>query len=192
MYFQLFYTKEVIDQLRIISIKINSQQIAESLALIENTFRQFDDQVAFDYSFLDSDIGYAYRQEEKFSEVLIMITILSIFIACLGTFGITTASTRQRKRELGIRKVLGASIFQIAFIINKNFLFLVLVANLIAFPIAYLINNYWLQNFALRVEIGVLTFVITLIITLLTTLIGSSFWSIKAATLNPVDAIKTE
>ncbi len=191
MYFQLFHTKEVKDHLKVISLKINTSDLSGTLASVEEIFKKFDNSVPFNYSFLDQDIELAYQKEAKFSQILMLMTIIGIFIACMGVFGITTAVTNQRQKEFGIRKVLGASIFNIVYMINKDFLRLVLFANLLGFPIAYWLMKKWLQNFAYQVEISFSLFVITIIISILIATLGSSYWSVKTAMSNPSESIKT-
>ena len=192
MYFQLFYTKEVEDHLKMITIQISTNHVPQTLEIIESTFKRFDEKALFDYSFLDNDIRLAYQSEERFSNILTLITIIAILIACLGTFGITTAVTNQRKKELGMRKVLGASISSIALLINKDFVRLVIIANCFAFPLAYVIMNYWLQNFASQIKLDTSTFLLATMTSLLVVIFGSGFWSIKVATSNPVESLKTD
>mgnify|MGYP000259133318 CR=1 FL=1 len=190
MYFQLLHTKEVIDQLKVITVKINSDKISSALKAIEAVIGRFDDEVAFDYSFLEKDIQLAYQREEQFSQLLGLLTIIGILIAGMGIFGITTAVTQQRQKEFGVRKVLGASTWNIALLINKGFVKLVILANVIGFPIAYIATKNWLQDFSTQVEVGPLSFFIALLASLGIAILGSSYWSIKAAVSNPVEAIK--
>ncbi|MDN5199763.1 ABC transporter permease [Fulvivirgaceae bacterium BMA10] len=192
MYFQLFYTQEVVDHLKVISVKVNTNHILKTLASIEKTFKKFDPDALFDYSFLDYNIKIAYQEEERFAKIFTFITVIAIIIACMGIFGIATAITNQRKKELGVRKVLGASIPQIVLLINKDFVKLVIIANLIAFPIAYLIMKKWLQDFAYQTEIGIVTFIIALFASLGVAILSAGYWSVKAATSNPAEALKTE
>jgi len=192
MYFQLFYTKEIVDHLEIISLKVNTNHLSETLGVIEQTLGEFDQNIDFEYSFLDRDIGLAYEKEEKFSKIFTLITGIAILIACMGVFGITTAITNQRKKEFGVRKVLGASFLNIGILINKDFVILIMIANLFAFPIAYFLMTNWLQTFSQQIEIGVRIFMLATITSLFIAMLGSVYWSVKAAISNPVDSLKNE
>lgn len=191
IYFQLLHTQEVIDQLKVITVKVNSGKIPSTLKSIEGVLASFDDEVAFDYSFLEEDIQLAYQKEEQFSQLLGLITIIGILIAGMGIFGITTAVTQQRQKEFGVRKVLGASTWNIALLINKGFVKLVVLANVIGFPIAFVVTKSWLQNFSTQVDVGPSIFMVALLASLGIAILGSSYWSVKAAVSNPVEAIKT-
>ncbi len=190
MYFQLLQSTEVEDQLKVITVKLNTDRLSTSLAAIQDIFKQFDENATFDYSFLEEDIELAYQEEERFSQILALMTIIGILIACMGVFGITTAIAHQRQKEFGVRKVLGASSWNISFLINQDFFKLILLANVLGFPLAYLVTQHWLQNFAARIEVGFPVFVISLLCSCGVVILGSSYWSLKAATSNPVDSIK--
>lgn len=190
MYFQLFESKEVEDQLKVITVKLSTNALPTTLAAIEGVFEQFDEAAAFDYTFLEEDINLAYQEEERFSQMLSLMTIIGILIACMGVFGITTAIAHQRQKEFGVRKVLGATSWNITLLINQDFFKLILLANLIGFPLAYYIVQQWLQNFSFQVEVGLPVFLLTVLCSIGVVVLGSSYWSLKAATSNPVDSIK--
>jgi putative ABC transport system permease protein len=118
--------------------------------------------------------------------------MIAIFIACLGLFGLVSYSAERRTKEIGIRKVLGAQISDITWLMSKEFLFLVFTANIVAWPVAYYFMNKWLQNFAYRINIGLGVFIASGTIALVIAIITASFQSIKAATANPADSLRYE
>jgi putative ABC transport system permease protein len=192
MYFQLVHSKEALDHLRVVSLKVNTVHLSETLTRIESVFKRSDEGAIFDYSFLANDIQEAYEKEKSFAEIFTLVSVIAIIIACMGIFGLTTAITNQRRKELGVRKILGASVLRIAMLINIDFIKLVAIASIVAFPFAYFAMDYWLQNFAYQVEVGISTFIIATIVSLGVAILGSGYWSMKAAISNPVDSLKTE
>jgi putative ABC transport system permease protein len=133
-----------------------------------------------------------YRSEEKLSDLLWIFTIMAIFIGCMGLFALTAFSAEQRTKEIGIRKVLGANALNIMALLSKNFLLLVLISSLIAFPVAWWAMNNWLKDFPYHVNISWWIFGIAIVAALLIAFITVSFQSIKAATANPVKSLRTE
>src|SRR5690606_7014575 len=146
----------------------------------------------FEYFYLDEDFNKLYQSERKTGQIFTSFSILAIFIACLGLFGLTAFTVERRIKEIGIRKVLGASISTIVFLISKEFLKWVLLANLIAWPVAYYFMNEWLQNFAYREDISFWVFIISGILALLIALLTVSSQTFKAATANPVKSLRYE
>jgi len=125
-------------------------------------------------------------------DLLKYFSILAVFIACLGLFGLASFTAEQRTKEIGIRKVLGASAQQITLLLCREFFVLVLLANIISWPVAYFVMRNWLQGFAYRANLGVFTFVLTMGLALVIALLTVSFQAVKAAVANPVDALKYE
>lgn len=146
----------------------------------------------FVYSFLDDDFDSLYRQEKQRGKVFLVFSVLAIFIACLGLFGLASFTAEQRTKEIGIRKVLGASVESIVRLLSKDFLKLVLLGNLLAWPMAYFMMQKWLGNFAYRVPINLDIFFIAGILALFIALATVSFQAVKAALANPADSIRTE
>ena len=146
----------------------------------------------FDYSFMDEDFNKLYTGEQKFGQIAITFAVLAIVIACLGLFGLITYAAEQRIKEIGIRKVLGASVGNIAGMLSKDFLVLVLISSVIAFPLAWWGMSKWLEDFAYRVSIGWWVFCIAGVLALLIALVTVSFQAIKAAIANPVKSLRTE
>ena len=133
-----------------------------------------------------------YNAEQKFGSIFGYFSSLAIFIACLGLFGLASFTVERKTKEIGIRKVLGANISNIINLLSKKFLFLVLLANITAWPAAYYFMNKWLQSFAYRIHIGISLFLLSGTITLLIALLTVSFQTIKAARANPVDSLRYE
>ncbi|HEX9974328.1 MAG TPA: ABC transporter permease [bacterium] len=180
------------EEFHLICAKLNSKNISKTLALIEKTWKKFVPNYPFTYEFLDKTIDNQYKAEQKISTIFKYFTILAIFIACLGLFGLASFMTEQRTKEIGIRKVLGASISGILFLLTREFTKWVLFANLIACPIAYLAMNKWLQNFAYRINLGVWIFVLSAVIALIVALVTVGYQAIKAALANPVESLRYE
>ena len=173
-------------------IKIPPENISDSLDFVRKTWQSVVPDFPFDYSFLVEDFEYYYRSEERMMDLLKYFSILAVFIACLGLFGLASFTAEQRTKEIGIRKVLGASPPQITLMLCKEFFFLVLLANIISWPVAYFIMRNWLQDFAYRTGLGVFTFVMTMVLALVIALLTVSFQAVKAAVANPVNALKYE
>ena len=142
--------------------------------------------------FMDDLYNKTYSAEQKTGTILNIFSVLTIFVACLGLFGLATYTAEQRTKEIGIRKVLGASVTQVTQMLSKEFLKLVLIASLIAFPAAWWAMNKWLQSFAYRINISWWVFVVAGISALLIALLTVSFQAIKAAIANPVKSLRTE
>jgi putative ABC transport system permease protein len=174
-----------------LSIKLQGDT-KPSLAHVEKVWNQFLPNRPFEYEFLDQRFGQLYESEQKQGNLFIIFSSLAIFIACLGLFGLASYSTLQRTKEIGIRKVMGASIGQIIFLFFKEFAILIGIANLVAFPIAYYTMNEWLENFAYRVGIGGSVFGLAVFISIAIALLTISLQTIKAAVANPVKSLRSE
>jgi putative ABC transport system permease protein len=175
-----------------ISIKISPQNTTGTLRLLREKWKEIDPYRPFEYSFLDETFDSQYRPDERLSKIFASFTIFAILIACLGLFGLASFMSEQRTKEIGIRKVLGASVPGIILMLSKNFLKLVIIANIIAWPISYLAMKNWLQNFAYRINIGLWIFILTAALSLCIALLTVSYQSVKASLSNPADAIKYE
>lgn len=175
-----------------ISVRLNTENISETIGYVENTWKDFAPNKPFEYSFLDEDYDNLYMNEQQTRKLFSIFSFLAIFIACLGLFGLASFIADRRTKEIGIRKVLGASVPGIVQILNKSFVRWVLLANLIAWPVAWFVMNRWLQNFAYRIELGWWMFVLAAVLALVIALITVSFQSVKAALKNPVDSLRYE
>jgi putative ABC transport system permease protein len=146
----------------------------------------------FEYQFLDDALNAAYQQEQRLSKIVRYASFLSIFIACMGLFGLATLIVVRRTKEIGIRKVLGADISRIVVLVSKDFILLIVLASVIAFPVAWWALHKWLQDFAYRIDIPWLAFVGAALFALLVALLTVSIQAIKAAIANPVKSLRTE
>ena len=141
---------------------------------------------------MDTNFNIQYQAEERIGRIFQTFTFLGIFIACLGLFGLASFIAEQRTKEIGIRKVMGAPIFGIVYLLSKEFTKWVLIANIIAWPIAYYAARKWLENFAYRTNIAWEIFLLSAALALLIALLTVSYQAIRAATANPVDALRYE
>ncbi len=167
-------------------------KVSATLKSIESTWHKLNPNEPLEYSFLDDDFQKNYEADNRLSAIVRNFTIIAILISCLGLFGLATFSAEQRTKEIGIRKVLGASVQSIVALLSKEFLMLVLIAIVIATPLAWWAMNKWLQDFAYRTTIQWWVFVIAAIIAILIALITISSQAIKAALTNPVKNLRTE
>ncbi|MGB8705652.1 MAG: ABC transporter permease [Gillisia sp.] len=159
---------------------------------LQNLWNTYNAREPFSYAVLDDSYNNTYVAERKMGNVLNIFAILTIFVACLGLFGLVTYTAEQRIKEIGIRKVLGSSVTQIVTLLSKDFLKLIFVSFLIAFPLSYYLINKWLQDFAYRIDIGGKAFLLAAGFTLLIAFLTISFKSIQAASVNPIKSLKTE
>jgi putative ABC transport system permease protein len=162
------------------------------LADVEKIWKKVLPQSPFNYSFLDQDFQHNYEKDQLTSSVVLNFTVITILIACLGLFGLAAFSAEQRTREIGIRKVLGASVANVAALLSKDFIRLVLIAIVIASPLAWYVMNQWLQNFAYKVEIGWWMFAATGGLAIFIALATVSFQAIKSALANPVKSLRPD
>jgi putative ABC transport system permease protein len=175
-----------------LSLKVNTENLPQTIAAIERIYKTLFPGNPFSYNFVDEKFDEQYRNDQRFAALFSVFAGLAILIACLGLFGLASFSARQRTKEIGIRKVLGASVSGIVALLSKEFVKLILLANLIAWPIAYFTMNKWLQDFAYRIEIGWWVFALAGGMALLIALLTVSTQAIKAALANPVEALRYE
>jgi putative ABC transport system permease protein len=175
-----------------ISVKISGTDIPQSLATLEKTWNKFLPERPFEYTFLDENFGKLYEKEQKQSHLFTTFSVLAILIGCLGLFGLASFTAVQRTKEIGIRKVLGASVSGIVALLSKEFLKLVVIANLIAWPVAWLAMSKWLEDFAYRINISAGTFLMAALLAIVIALLTVSYQSIKAAMVNPVKSLRSE
>jgi putative ABC transport system permease protein len=174
------------------AFKVATTDIRALVSKIESKWKLMASGFPFSYQFLDDSFDDMYRQEQRVGKIAISFAILAIVIACLGLFGLATYMAEQRTKEIGVRKVLGASVQNITAMLSKEFLTLVLIAAVIAFPLAWWGMNYWLQDFAYRVDVSWWVFVVAAIIAFVIALLTVSFQAIRAAVANPVDSLRDE
>ena len=174
------------------SVKINPANISGTLSYLKSVHETFDKVTPFEYNFLDERISDFYREDERMSSLFIIAAIISIVIACLGLFALVSYISLTRTKEIGVRKVLGANTINILSLLSKEFVTLILIANLIAFPIAYFFTKDWLNEFAYKINIGIEIFFTAFIISVLLAVITILYQVIKAASANPVKSLKYE
>ena len=175
-----------------VSIKVSPNNIPETMKEIQAVWEKFYPDHPFNYSFLDEDVDKMYKAEEKSFRVISTFSILAIIIACMGLLGLTFYTTEQRRKEIGVRKIMGATIPNIIQNISAEFLKLVLIANVIAWPVSYLLVNKWLASFPYKVEISVLVFITAAAIAMGIALITISYTVIRSAAGNPIESIRYE
>lgn len=173
-------------------IKVKPSDKTAAIEHVSNVWSQFAPQQPFEYSYLEDDLNALYASEEQLSQVVIFFAVLAIFIACLGLFGLASFATEQRIKEIGVRKVLGATVSQVLLLLSKDFVVLILIALAVAAPVSYYLTDWWLQDFAFKVNIGWLTFILAGLGAICIALITVSYKAINAARSNPVKALRFE
>lgn len=173
-------------------VSFQSESPQKAVSQIKSTWNKYAGGVPLEYSFLDDDFNQLFEQEQKLSKLFSAFTILAIIIACMGLFGLSAFMAERRTKEIGVRKVLGASVGSIVQLLSKEYLKLVGIAFIIATPISWYFISQWLQDFAYRIELSPLTFILTGIVTLVVVLLTISWQTITAALSNPVDSIQKE
>ncbi len=175
-----------------ISVKVNPKNLSSTIAAIKKKYDAFFPGNLFDYYFLDEKFNQQYRDDQLFGKVFAIFAGFAILIACLGLLGLSLFATMQRTKEIGVRKVLGASVSNIIVLLSKDFIKLVMVAFIIASPVAWFVMHNWLQDFAYRINISWWIFLAAGILSLFIALATISFQAIKAALANPVKSLRTE
>jgi putative ABC transport system permease protein len=180
------------DRFELLSVKVSSAKLPNTIAAIEKKYKSVIPNLPFSYYFMDEFFDRQYRSEERFGKLFLNFAILAIFISCLGLLGLASYSTMQRTREIGIRKVMGASVSNIINLLSRDFLKLVIISFFIAAPVAWYFMHQWLADFAYRTNISWWIFATAGIMAVLIAVITISFQAIKAAVSNPVKALRTE
>ena len=174
------------------SVKINGSRAKDALTYIESVWKKINPGIPYEYKFLDDHFKDVYRADSQISTIVGALALLAIIISCLGLFGLASYAAEKRVKEVGIRKVLGASLQHIVFKLSKDFLKYVLIAALIALPLSWFAINKWLQDYAYRVEISWWIFLVAVVLALVIALVTISFQAIKAAIANPIKSLRTE
>ncbi|HLY68357.1 MAG TPA: ABC transporter permease [Puia sp.] len=178
--------------LNFVSIKIDGNEVRPAIESIRSSWQRFFPQTPFDFSILDQKFAQLYSSEQVQESLFTIFAGLAIFIACLGLFGLSAFTISQRYKEIGMRKVLGASVGQIVMELSQDFLILVLIAILISIPISWFLMNLWLDDFAFRVTMGVWVFLTTGLLAFIIAFATISVHAIKAASVNPIKSLRTE
>jgi putative ABC transport system permease protein len=177
---------------KFVSVRIKPGEFAGTISFMENTWKKYAGNEGFDYRFLDQNLQHLYLADQRTGMIATTFSVLAIFVACLGLLGLAAFITEQRTKEIGVRRVLGASIPEITLLLCREFTKWVLLANLLAWPLAYYVMSHWLQNFAYRISMGPGIFLISGVLALIVALITVSSHAIRAATANPVKALRYE
>jgi len=189
----VFFTLSPNPRIHIITIRINpSMPIRSAIAKISPVFKKYSPESPFEYRFTDEAYNSKFLGEEQISHLAAVFGVFAILISCLGLFGLSSFVAEQRTKEIGVRKVLGASVFNIWQLLSKEFVMLVTISLLISAPISFYSMHVWLQDYAYRTALSWWIFAVTGFGALLITLLTVSFQSIKAAMANPVKSLRTE
>ena len=175
-----------------ISVRVEGGNMAEVLSFLEGQWKQFDETYPFEYTFLDEAASVRYQTERQLMQTLLLFSVLAIFIACMGLFGLAAFSAQQRTKEIGIRKAVGASVSSLVGLLSSDFVMLVGIAFLVSTPLSYISVSRWLEGFAFRIEVPWWVFLAAGILALTVTLVTVSYHSIKLAIANPVKALRYE
>jgi ABC-type antimicrobial peptide transport system permease subunit len=178
--------------LRFIYVRIKPEKISEVLTYTENQWKQFFPGIPFQFVFVDQALANIYTAVGRIGSLFRYFTILAIVIACLGLLGLSAYVAEQRTKEIGIRKVLGATVPNVALLLSRQFIKWVLIANLAAWPVAYFVMKGWLNNFAYRTRLGLDIFILSGLLAFVIALLTVSFQSVRAALTNPVDNLRYE
>jgi putative ABC transport system permease protein len=174
------------------SIKLQTTDLQKTLATVKSIWVKYFPNDPFNYHFLDDQFNGQYQSDQRFGQMFTLFAFMAIMIACFGLVGLSAYNILQRTKEIGIRKVLGASVQNVVYILSKDFLLLVIISFVIASPMAWYIMHKWLQDFAYRIDISWWVFLLAGMVALLIALFTVSYQSIKAALTNPVKSLKTE
>lgn len=174
-----------------VSVKINTSDLPKTIATLKSNWKTFFPQDQFDYFFLDQHFNEQYHADRQFGQVFAAFTGIGILVACLGLFGLVSYTIIQRTKEIGIRKVLGASVNSILQLLYREFAVLILIAFIVSVPLAWYAINRWLQTYAFRIDVNVLYFIVPFIAVVIIAFSTVSYLSLKAALMNPVKSLKT-
>jgi putative ABC transport system permease protein len=175
-----------------VTIRLSAQNYQQTITEIENRWKEFTSNDPMQYYFVDEDFEQMYSQEKQNAQLAVIFSILAIFIAALGLFGLTSFTVEQRTKEIGVRKAMGSSVSGVYFVISREIIMLVSISALIAWPLVYFISNKWLESFYFRINPGAFSFIAGLAIAILIALSTISFRILKAARINPAQSLKYE
>jgi len=177
---------------RVAAVRLQSSDLAQIIQKIDAEWSNHVNQYPMNYRFLDDSLNRLYQDEQKQANLFQVFGLIAITIACLGLFGLATLTTQKKMKEIGVRKVLGASLSDIIYLLSKNFLVLVLVASLIVVPLGWLAMENWLSNFEYRVQLQVWYFIAATALALIIALLTVAYHSFKAAFMNPTETLRYE
>ncbi|RLD57620.1 MAG: hypothetical protein DRI97_04940 [Bacteroidetes bacterium] len=177
---------------RYMAVKVNTDNYTEVLAYIQNIWEEVAPTRPFEYTFLDEELNALYKDESSFSKLSIILTILAIVIACLGIIGLTSFMVERKTKEISIRRVHGATVAHVNTLLSREFLWLILIANLISWPLAYLVILRWLENFSKHIDMQWYLFLVSGLVTIFITVMITSIHAYRASRMNPADTLKYE
>ena len=175
-----------------ILVRFNSNNIPETIAAVKATWEKFDDGFGFEFSFLDDSINSQYKAENKLGEVFALFAAIAIVISCMGLFGMASLNFAQRKKEVGIRKIMGAPLSYLLVNLVKDYSKLIIISTLLAIPIAWSVMGDWLNHFVFKIDMNIGIFIVTGLVTLFIAWLTIAYLTIQTASLNPVDTLKEE
>lgn len=178
--------------LKLVYVKISGRDLSSTISAVEQEFSRLAPDIPFSYEFLDERVTRQYANEERWGRIVNYASVFTILLACSGLFGLSLFSVVRRNKEIGVRKVFGASEIQITRMINREFIWLVLIANFIAWPAAYFTMWKLLQNYAYRVTLGPGLFLLAGLLAAVIAVLTISFHAVRAARSNPVDSLRCE
>ena len=173
-------------------LDIDAGKFQQSIGMIENIWKRINADTPFEYSFLDEDIKRQYEDDLRVSQMITSFTVIAMIISCLGLYGLSTYMAERRFKEIGVRKVMGASVNEIMTMMSSEFVRLVLIAFIIAVPVSLFGIHQWLENFAYKTPVSISIFIVAGVCSLLIAVVTVSFQSFKAASVNPVKSLRTE
>ncbi|MCK4699525.1 MAG: FtsX-like permease family protein, partial [Bacteroidales bacterium] len=177
---------------QLIGLKIHPENYQESISFVREQWGTFVKDQPLEYSFLEDELALKYVDDRKTGTIFSIFALIAILVSCLGLFGLASYTTEQRTKEIGIRKVMGASVSVVLLLLSREIIILMSVSTLIAWPAAYFFMKNWLQNFAFKINPGVLTFFIASLVALVIAMITISYRTYRASTANPADSLRHE
>jgi putative ABC transport system permease protein len=174
------------------SIKMRPENVTQTTSQVEKLWKDFTNDYPIQYFFMDEDFNRQYQEDKRTGSLSLVFGILAIFIASLGLYGLTSFTVEQRTREIGIRKIQGANIGRIVYLMLKESTIMILIATVIAWVLAYFYLTNWLENYHYRISLRPAEFVVSLVVVLLISWLTISYWTIKAARTNPAEALRYE
>ena len=175
-----------------VMVKVDSDHAREGVAAVEDAWKQVNPETVFEYTFVEASVFRLYDAEQRFGSIFISFSALAIVIACLGLVGLSSYTAERCRKEIGVRKVLGASGPGLVALLSHEYFRLVIVAIVVAWPVAYIAMNAWLEGFAYRVDLDWTTFILAGALAMAIALLTVSFQAVRAATANPVEALRME
>jgi putative ABC transport system permease protein len=180
------------NQFNTLSIRFDNDQVERTITAIETKWNLMFPEKAFEFSFLDEELDDQYATFSSFGTIIRTFTAVAVLISCLGVYGLVLFVVQRKVKEIGVRKVLGASVLNILRLIYREFVLLVLVGFFVAIPLSYYLMNQWLGNFTYHISLDGTTYLVTLAMLLLITLLTISHQAIRASTVNPVNSLRSE